>query len=161
MKIDGEFQITLTEGPSAEDKDFLHQHMKAFNDSISEHHRLIRPTGPKDLAVFVRDAGEQIVGGLTAITYWGWLYVDDLWLHERLRGRGFGRELMRQVEEVARQRGCKYAYLKTFDFQARGFYEKLGYRVVGQLDDYPPGSIFYWMRKDFNPDNHIDRGVSR
>jgi hypothetical protein len=31
----------------------------------------------------------------------------------------------------------------------------LGYRVVGQLDDYPPGQIFYWMRKDFKPDNRI------
>ena len=156
MNPEEEVHITMTEQPSAEDKESLHRRMKAFNDSLSEHHRRIRATGPQELAVFVRAAGEQLVGGLTAITYWGWLYVDDLWLHERLRGRGLGRELMRQVEEAARQRGCKYAYLKTFDFQARGFYEKLGYRVVGQLDDYPPGRIFYWMRKDFTPHNHID-----
>jgi len=32
---------------------------------------------------------------------------------------------------------------------ARGFYEKSGYRVVGQLDDYSHGQSYYWMRKDF------------
>ena len=93
--------------------------------------------------------------GLWRATYWGWLYVDDMWIHEYLRGQGVGRELMRQVEEAARGDGCRHAYLQTFDFQARDFYEKLGYRVVGQLDDYPPGQIFYWMRKDFKPDNRI------
>jgi hypothetical protein len=37
--------------------------------------------------------------------------------------------------------------LETFSFQARGFYEKCGYKVVGQLDDCPPGQRFYWMYK--------------
>jgi len=30
----------------------------------------------------------------------------------------------------------------------RGFYEKNGFRIVGQLDDYPPGQIRYTLRKD-------------
>jgi GNAT superfamily N-acetyltransferase len=150
------FHISLTEEPDVEDKETLHRHMKAYNDAVSEHHRRIRNTGARELALFVRDKQGEILGGLTASTYWGWLYVDDLWLHERIRGGGVGRELMRRAEEVARQRGCEHAYLQTFDFQARGFYEKLDYYVVGQLDDYPPGRIFYWMRKDFRSDNHIE-----
>ena len=40
--------------------------------------------------------------------------------------------------------------LSTFSFQARDFYQRHGYRVVGQLDDYPPGETFYWMRKELN-----------
>lgn len=27
-------------------------------------------------------------------------------------------------------------------------YEKLGYRVVGEMIDLPPGGAMYWMRKD-------------
>ena len=56
-----------------------------------------------------------------------------------------------QAEQEARRRGCRYAQLTTYSFQARGFYEKLGYSVVGQMDDYPPGRRSLWMRKDFEP----------
>ena len=55
------------------------------------------------------------------------------------------------AEAEARARGCLRARLSTFDFQARGFYEKQGYRVVGTLADYPPGGAMYWMRKELEP----------
>jgi N-acylglucosamine-6-phosphate 2-epimerase len=97
-----------------------------------------------------------VLGGLAGETYWGWLYIDKLWLDESLRGRGLARELMQRAEIEAIQRGCRAAYLTTFSFQARGLYEKLGYRVVGQLDDYPPGATYYWMRKDFHRDSGAD-----
>ena len=54
------------------------------------------------------------------------------------------------AEGEARARGCTRAWVRTFRFQARGFYERLGYRVVGELVDYPPGEALYWMRKDFD-----------
>ncbi len=54
------------------------------------------------------------------------------------------------AETEAMRRGCKWARLETFSFQARGFYEKLGYRVIGALHDFPPGGSVYWMRKDFS-----------
>ena len=155
MTVGDDFSITLTEQPTPKDKHSLHERIKAFNDALSVHHREIRGVGAQELGAFIHDADGQLLGGLAAQTYWEWLYVDDLWLQDRLRGKGLGREMMRQVENLARQRGIQKAFLKTFDFQARGFYEKLGYRVVGQLDDYPPGQIFYWMRKDFTRDNLI------
>jgi len=45
------------------------------------------------------------------------------------RGRGVGRELMDRAEIRAREGGCHSAWLDTFSFQARGFYEKLGYEA--------------------------------
>jgi GNAT superfamily N-acetyltransferase len=71
-----------------------------------------------------------------------------VWLDERLRGQGTGRELLARVEREARARGCALAHLKTYHFQARGFYEKCGYRVVGQLDGYPPDGAMFWMAKE-------------
>src|SRR6516165_7091346 len=38
------------------------------------------------------------------------------------------------------------AWLDTFSFQARGFYEKLGYEEFGRLD-YPPGHHRHFLRK--------------
>ena len=70
---------------------------------------------------------------------------------ESARGRGLGRTLMRQAEDVALRRGCHGAWLDTFSFQARGFYEKLGYTVFGSIDDYPPGHSRFFMKKVLVP----------
>ena len=62
-------------------------------------------------------------------------------------GRGLGTELMARAEAEAIARGCHGAWLDTFEFQARGFYERLGYECFGELKDYPAGSARYFMRK--------------
>lgn len=56
--------------------------------------------------------------------------------------------LMRTTEREAVARGCAHAHLNTFSFQARPFYEKLGYQVFGQLRDYPSGRTRYFLCKD-------------
>jgi len=80
--------------------------------------------------------GPQILVGLAGATYCGWLFVKYLWVSDTLRRQGVGRELMGQAEGRARERGCHSTWLDTFSFQARGFYEKLGYEEFGRLD-YP------------------------
>jgi len=89
----------------------------------------------------------EIVGGVSGATYWGWLYVNLMWLKEDLRGQGYGKELLTLAEDEARQRGAKQSYLDTFSFQAPGFYQKQGYEVFGQLDDFPPGHQRYFLCK--------------
>ena len=54
---------------------------------------------------------------------------------------------MRRAETEALARQCHHAWLDTFAFQARGFYERLGYQCFGTLDDYPVGSSRYFMSK--------------
>ena len=142
--------ITLSDQPDKAETTFISRQIKAFNDEVSPHHRAIRPVGTKPLNIFVRTPQQEIVGGLTASTYWGWLSVDDFWLSEDLRGQGLGREILLAAEREATARGCRWAKLSTFSFQAREFYEKLDYRVVGQLDDFPPGASFYWLRKNLD-----------
>ena len=63
------------------------------------------------------------------------------------QGQGTGRRILIAAEEEALRRGCRYAWLDTFSFQARGFYEKLGYSVFGTLEDYPAGHSRYFLRK--------------
>ena len=75
--------------------------------------------------MFVRTNG-QIVAGLAGETYCGWLFVKYLWVSGRLRGQGIGRELM-HAETCARERGCHSAWLDTYSFQAREFFEKPSY----------------------------------
>jgi GNAT superfamily N-acetyltransferase len=145
------YGLTITDIANEQDRAFLSAQLKAFNNRISPYHLAVRTQPPRPLDIFIREQHNTIVGGLVAETYWGWLAVEDLWIDERLRGQGYGRRLIEQAELAARRRGCRYALLTTYSFQARGFYEKLGYWVVGQMDDYPPGSSYFWLRKDFDP----------
>ena len=63
------------------------------------------------------------------------------------RGQGLGTQIMQRAEAEALARGCVGAWLDTFEFQARGFYEKLGYACFGQIDGYPPGFSRFFMKK--------------
>lgn len=44
---------------------------------------------------------------------------------------------LKKAEETAKERGCKYAFLDTFSFQAPMYYEKYGYKEVLALEEYP------------------------
>jgi ribosomal protein S18 acetylase RimI-like enzyme len=93
----------------------------------------------RPFVVTIRDKG-KIVGGLVADTYWGWMYVNVLWVAERYRGKGCGQSLMEAAETEARKRGVRSVFLASFSFQAPKFYVKLGYRVFGRLADFPAGT---------------------
>jgi GNAT superfamily N-acetyltransferase len=71
-----------------------------------------------------------------------------MWIREELRGRGYGHRLLASAEDEARRRGAKNAYLDTFSFQAPGFYKKHGYRVFGELHDFPTGHQRYFLTKE-------------
>ena len=77
------------------------------------------------------------------------LHVDLLFLPESLRRNGIGRQLMKDAEREAIRRGCRGAWLDTYSFQARGFYERLGYKIFGTIDDYPPGHSRIFLKKSF------------
>lgn len=107
-------------------------------------------TGRNDyrpLAMAIDDDSGHVVGGLWGWTVYDWLFVELLFVPEALRAQGVGTELLRRAEAEAIARGCHNAWLNTFEFQARGFYERLGYTCFGELDHYPAGSSRYFMRK--------------
>lgn len=101
----------------------------------------------RPLVVLIRDSNGATVGGLWGRTGYGWLFVEMLFVPERLRGQGLGTQVMELAESEALARGCHGVWLDTFEFQARGFYEQLGYRCFGELEDYPAGFSRYFMTK--------------
>jgi GNAT superfamily N-acetyltransferase len=105
--------------------------------------------GKSDFRTLALTVGEKgkIVGGLTAETYWGWMYVHLLWVSEPHRGQGLGRKLMEKAEAEARKRGVRGVLLESFTFQAPEFYMKLGYREFGRLEGFPPGHDRVYLTK--------------
>lgn len=103
--------------------------------------------GFQPVGVFLRDEHGEVAGGVWGYVNWNWLYINLVWVADEARGGGYGRQLMAALEAAARERGCCYAHLDTFSYQARPFYEKLGYEVFATLDEYPPGHQRFFMKK--------------
>ncbi|HKW46528.1 MAG TPA: GNAT family N-acetyltransferase [Gemmatimonadaceae bacterium] len=103
----------------------------------------------RPLNLALRRRNGALVGGLYGATMWTWLLIDGLWVAAEIRGRGLGRDLLTAAETAAIERGCRGAWLGTFDFQARGFYERLGYTVFAELSGFPPGHAHYHLKKVF------------
>ena len=135
------FSIRMTDVADESIRKAVVDGLIAYNQAKSGRHDY-RP-----LVIAVEDADGTIVGGLWGRTAYDWLFVELLFVAESLRGRGLGAELMLRAETEAVARGCHGAWLDTFEFQARGFYERLGYECFGELGDYPRGSARYFMRK--------------
>lgn len=81
----------------------------------------------------------NIIAGLLGGTYWGWLYIDRLWVKKDFRKKGIGSLLLIEAEKEALERGCEYAHLDTMSFQALNFYKKHKYKVKTTINNIPKG----------------------
>ena len=131
----------------------LEAHLVEHNRAASEGIRLRFERDnlqARPVQAFAIDGAGQLLGGCVGSTVdvWHWLTVDTMWVEPSRRGEGIGRALLAEVESQSRERGCRWAKLNTWEFQAPAFYERLGYVVYGREIDYPPGHINHLMRKD-------------
>lgn len=101
---------------------------------------------PLLLALIDGTSGE-VIGGLAGETVYGWLSIQSLFVPGHLRGQGFGRALIERAEAEARKRGCIGIVVNTFSFQARPFYEWLGFAHFGTLENCPPGHACIYLAK--------------
>lgn len=136
-------ELTLT--PTPADEKAVLDGLIAFNEKAGG------PIGYQPLAILLKDDGGAIVGGLTGSVVYDWLYIELFHLPETARGKGLGTSMMEQAEAFARQRGLEGIWLDTYHFQARGFYEKLGYEVFGTLEGHPIGGRRFFLAKRFEP----------
>jgi GNAT superfamily N-acetyltransferase len=139
--MDGSDDVRIDDDVTPADEACVVRGLLAFNEVR------LGPSGEQPVKFVVRDSASRVVGGILGHTRWRWLYIAKLWVDERGRDKGVGSRLMAAAEDLARSRGCTDANLDTFDYQARPFYEKLGYELFGTLEGYPPGSRQYYLRK--------------
>lgn len=99
------------------------------------------------LVILLRDADDEIAGGILGGIWGGWLHVTHLWVAEPFRGHGHGSSLLREAERFARARDCHAVRLESHSFQAPDFYVAHGYHVFAVLEDCPPGHQLVFLRK--------------
>lgn len=122
----------------------------AITQGFAEYNRSQGQESPRQtIALTCHTADGRLAGALDGYIFFDWLTVSRLWVAPEARGQGLGIELMHAAEALARERCCVGSTLSTYDFQARPFYEKLGYAVFGVLSDNPRGRERFFMRKTF------------
>jgi ribosomal protein S18 acetylase RimI-like enzyme len=141
MADDPEPHLVVESDPAPEHARFLDDRIHEFG---------VRATGITDgtpLAVSLRGPDGKVVGGAHGWTWGGTCYIRHLFIPASMRSRGLGTRIMRTVEEEAVARRCGQIVLETHDFQAPGFYRKLGFAIVGAVEGYPRGHRYLTMLK--------------
>ncbi len=131
--------IVIEEAPSKETLAVIDRGLDDYNAQFSPEHF-------EEFVAALKTPEGEVKGGVYAIVWAGMMFVKWLWIDEAYRGSGRGRALMAVAEAEGRKRGCSAVWLDTFEFQARPFYEKLGYELFGTLD-YPAGFKRFFLQK--------------
>ena len=103
----------------------------------------------EEFVLKIENENGEIIGGCIAEAYeyhWSRVLLEELWVDERYRHQGIGSMIIREVERIAREKGCRVVTLGTASYMARPFYEKHGYTVFTVLKK-PNGYISYSLVK--------------
>ena len=90
----------------------------------------------------------KVIGGAIGFVKYNWYFLDLLYIDEKYRGQNIGTNLLKQIEGFAYKENLTGIRMETWDFQARGFYEKNGYKVFAEIKDCPPNTICYFLKKE-------------
>lgn len=126
---------------SLETIQFLEDRIYEFNSS-----KIKKKDGHLFSKVLKDDKGE-VVGGIAGWTWAGACEVTQLWVDEKMRARGIGKALLDAAELEAKDKGCLIILIKTYSFQAPGFYLKQGFIAQHVTKDFPKGYSYYTMVK--------------
>ena len=134
-------KITVEENPSLAD-------LSVLSDGLcSEAYEKRGLSKFEHFCFFLRNEQLQVMGGIHGVIYYGCMYIDELWVEKNHRGQGYGVSLVKKAEELAVEKKCLMVTVNTMDFEARPFYEKLGYVVEFQRGGYLNSSTLYFLIK--------------
>lgn len=136
-----EYVFSVHDTPDREAAAVVDQGLGDFNDAAAPLHEV------QPLMCFVRDASGRVVGGAVGRTWGACCELQQMWVDAAQREHGLGTRLVQMFEQHAAERGCSTFYLDTFSFQARPFYEKLGYAVAATTAGFGHGIEKYFMVK--------------
>jgi GNAT superfamily N-acetyltransferase len=91
------------------------------------------------LSLVLKDHDGNIVGGIMTSTLYRIQYLEVLWVDERYRGLGYGRNLVLASERLAKNNGCLASQTYTFSWQGGDFYQAVGYKLIATYDGYVDG----------------------
>lgn len=83
------------------------------------------------ISIGIEEDGKVVAGLDACITCFKILYVSTVFVEESCRRRGYGKELIVELEKRAKELGANTIRLDTFGYQGKDFYIAMGYEQVG------------------------------
>ena len=99
------------------------------------------------IQIGIEENGKLVAGLDACITAFKILYVSTVFVDEEYRRKGYGAQLIREMEKRAAAMGVNTIRLDTFDWQGKEFYEALDYDCVGHYDNVEDGYSEYFFLK--------------
>jgi uncharacterized protein YndB with AHSA1/START domain/GNAT superfamily N-acetyltransferase len=150
-----DFSLTVHDDVPRDEAHVVDEGLGEANDAAGPLHEV------QGLSCFARSHTGAVVGGVVGRTWGECCELQQLWVHPAHRGTGMGTRLVKLFEERAIARGCSTFYLETFSFQARPFYERLGYEAKFEIRGFSPGVAKYLMvrmlRRPVDGESTLDR----
>lgn len=132
--------VTIRDVEQEEIGEFRSREWRRYNREMgvtwdSRHYYLAAERG----GALVGMAHFHIIGGVG--------HLDQLLVAKEHQSRGVGSGLLNEFESRCRAEGCHKLTLETAEYQARGFYEKHGFRVTCTMRDNKFRHDWYLMEK--------------
>ena len=138
-------RFTISEDHSEESQRIVRRGLgKNFDDNVA---RLLKRYPHTPIKLIIKNDERQVVGGLSGYSVLGTMTISDLWIDERYRQQGHGRDLMTYAERAAKERNCIALQSACFTFQNLDFMKKFGFEPFGVSDVYPRGVKEYYLIK--------------
>ena len=131
--------LTMT-APIQPRHDLSPMEIDAVEARLDDHNR--RATGRNDsrgLGFVIRDEAGRTIGVAAGYSWAGISELNQMWVDEAWRGRGYARELLNAFVAEAASRGVRRIWVASYDLQAPGMYEKAGFKRVAELTGWPEG----------------------
>ena len=144
--------ITIKNDNNKQMKDIVHSNLRKNN---IEKCQWLKDNISSDITVsntidsnFLAFDNDKLIGGAIGYIEYNWYFLDLLYIDENYRGQNIGTKLIKAIEEFAIKENLTGVRMETWNFQSRGFYEKNGYKVFAQIENCPPGTIDYFLKKE-------------
>ena len=127
-------------------EEIIRKGIRAFNNKMNPEHPIFqidREKGYNDTFGFYAVLDGQVIGGIIAHKKMQWLDIDVLYVNPNFRENKVGTHLIDKVIEYCKQEELIGVHLYTLDFQAKGFYEKKGFKLIAEIENWPKGITRY------------------
>lgn len=122
-------------------------------DTFDENYIHYKMTGC--IQIGIEEEGRLIAGLDACVTAFRILYVSTVFVDEAYRRKGYGTQLIREMERQAAEMGVNTIRIDTFSWQGKEFYETLGYEIVGSYENAADGYAEYFFLKRVPNHEHI------
>ncbi len=139
--------FTISEDVSEDSMKILHEGLHKY---VKEHVGELRKKNPGiKIELVTKNEDGQVIGGVQAYTTLKAVHITQLWVDEKYRNQGYGRNLLTSAEKKATENGCISGLVNALSFQSPKFFQKNGYKIFGVSDGYPDSIKEYFLIKRF------------